>query len=44
VDAYTAVVVLATAADADQAGERLDYLAAYHPAITRQPAIGRNWF
>ena len=34
-DAYTAVVELATAAEADHAGERLDYLAAYHPAITR---------
>ena len=34
-DAYTAVVELATAADADHAGQRLDYLADYHSAITR---------
>jgi len=34
VDAYTAAVELATAADADHARQRLDYLADYHAAIT----------
>jgi hypothetical protein len=35
VDAYTAVVQLATAADAAYAGRRLDYLADYHSPIAR---------
>jgi hypothetical protein len=35
VDAYTAVIELATAADPDHAGKHLDHHADYHPAITR---------
>jgi hypothetical protein len=31
VDAYTAVFELATAAEAEHAGQHLDHLAAYHP-------------
>ena len=34
VEAYTAVVGLATAADAEHAGQRLDYLADYHSAVS----------
>jgi hypothetical protein len=33
--AYTVVLELATAADADHTGQHLDDLATYHPAITR---------
>ncbi len=40
-DAYTAVLQLATAADTDHAGQHLDYLADYHPAITRTHSGGR---
>ena len=34
-DAYTAVVELATADEADHAGRHLDYLADYHSAVMR---------
>jgi hypothetical protein len=41
VDAYNAVFELATAADADHASQRLDYLADCHPATTRTDSSGR---
>jgi hypothetical protein len=41
VDAYTVVLELAIAADADHAGQHLDDLANYHPAAAHI-AVGQN--